>query len=136
VQTLRRLALGYPEAREGVTYEGTSAQRSIVRARNRAFLFFGVADAMIKLRESLAEATRLASREPARYRVGAHGWVRTTFDADESPSLGLLEKWIDESYRVVVTETLARGDGRARKGPRPAARRAGSPRAPRRPAQK
>jgi hypothetical protein len=136
VQTLRRLALGYPEAREGVSCEGTSAQRSTVKARNKAFLFFGVADAMIKLRESLAEAIKLASKDPARYRVGAHGWVRTTFGPDESPSLSLLEKWIDESYRAALAEPLARGSRPARKGPRQAARRAGRPRSPRRPAQK
>jgi len=66
----------------------------------------GAADVRLKLRESIAEATKLASKEPGRYEVGALGWVKVKLSAGESAPLDLLEKWIDESYRVVVDKRL------------------------------
>jgi hypothetical protein len=104
-EVLRKVALRYPEVQEGV-----SCTRSAFKARDKTFLFMGVEahsyDAMVKLRESLAEAAKLASKEPGRYKVGAHGWVTATFSHDDAPPLELLERWIDESYRVVVDKRL------------------------------
>jgi predicted DNA-binding protein (MmcQ/YjbR family) len=104
-QALRRFALRYPEAQEGV-----SCSKSAFRAGDKAFLFVAMEDhphtAMVKLRESQAEAATLASKEPGRYTVGAHGWVTVTFSDDEPPPLDVLERWIDESYRVVVNKRL------------------------------
>jgi hypothetical protein len=102
MKALRKSALRHPGAQEGVSCEGTPAEKSTVKARGKAFLFLGVADAMFKLRESLAEAAELASKEPGRYKVGAHGWVKVTFSDGPSPPLEVLEKWIGESYRLVV----------------------------------
>ena len=105
VRALRRIALRYPEAEEG-----TSCSKSAFKARNKAFLFVGMDDgsynAMVKLRESLAEAAKLATKAPNRYAVGGHGWVKVTFGHDESPPPGLLERWIDESYRLLVHKQL------------------------------
>lgn len=105
-QSLRELALRYPEAREGVSCEGTALEKRTVTARNKAFLFLGKADVMVKLRDSLAGAARLAAKEPGRYKAGAHGWVTVTFSDGESPPPGLLEKWLDESYRAVANKQL------------------------------
>jgi hypothetical protein len=104
-QALRGIALRYPEAQEGV-----SCTRSAFKARNKAFLFMGVEDhsydVMLKLRESQAEAARLASKEPGRYKVGVHGWVTATFRRDDAPPLDVLERWIDESYRAIANKEL------------------------------
>jgi hypothetical protein len=105
MRALRRAALQYPEAEEG-----TSCNKSAFRARNKAFLFLGVEErsynVMVKLRESLAEASRLETKEPGRYAVGGGGWVKATFGRDESPPPGLLEGWIGESYRLLVHKDL------------------------------
>ena len=101
MQALRKVALAHPDAEEGVACEGTPVERRTVKAKKKAFVFLGPGDAMVKLRESLPEATALAQKDPGAFRVGANGWVKATFGAN-GPPLDLLAKWIDESYRVVV----------------------------------
>ena len=105
VQVLRKAAMGYPEAQEGIV-----CSKAAFKARNKAFLFLGTDDIsyniLLKLRESLPEATELATAEPKRYGVGVHGWVSATFRRDESPPPGLLERWIDESYRLLAPRKL------------------------------
>jgi predicted DNA-binding protein (MmcQ/YjbR family) len=98
--------LSYPEAQEGVACEGTALEKRTVTARKKAFVFLGVAQAMVKLRDSVEEAARLAAAEPSRYKIGAHGWVTVTFSDGEEAPLERLEKWIDESYRAVVNKQL------------------------------
>jgi predicted DNA-binding protein (MmcQ/YjbR family) len=105
MKSLRAFALGYPEAQEGIACEGTALEKITVKARTRAFLFLSAADAMMKLGDSLPEATELAAKEPARYKVGAHGWVTVTF-SDDPPPLDMVERWIDESYRLVAGKQL------------------------------
>ncbi len=107
LRALRRSALGYPEAREGIACEGTPIEKRTFKARDKAFLFLGATDAMVKLGASLAEATGLAAKEPGRYRAGAGGWVKVTFTDDDGPPLDLLERWIDESYRLLAPRSLA-----------------------------
>src|SRR5688572_27526049 len=106
MKALRRAALRHPEVHEGVSCEGTSLEKRTVKAGSKAFVFLGVADVMVKLKDSLPEAIRLAKKDPARYRTGAHGWVtaRLTPDDDQSPPLALLERWIDESYQLAIGE--------------------------------
>jgi YjbR len=106
MNALLKLALRYPEAQEGIACEGTAAEKRTAKARNKAFLFVGPANAMVKLRESLAEAAELALKEPDRYKVGALGWVTVTFGRDGSPPLDVLERWIDESYRLLMPRQL------------------------------
>ncbi len=105
MQALRRMALQYPEADEG-----TACTKSAFKARNKSFLFVGWDDTsynvMLKLGDSLAEAARLAASEPERYKVGATGWVTATLAHDDSPPQGLFERWIDESYRLLVHQQL------------------------------
>lgn len=105
MKALRRLALAYPETQEGVV-----CKRIAFKARDKAFLFMGMDsecyDAMVKLRESLAEADRLAAETPDRFKVGGHGWVTVTFPHGQYPPPGLLERWIDESYRLLAPRQL------------------------------
>ncbi len=105
VQALRKVALRYPEVQEGVV-----CTKAAFKARNKAFLFIGMDDTsyntMLKLRESLPEAMKLAAAEPNRYGVGGHGWVSASFRRNEFPPPGLLERWIDESYRLLVSKKL------------------------------
>ena len=105
-QALRRAALQYPEAHEGIACAGTALERRTVTVRGKAFLFVGTADARLKLNDSLVEATRLAATEPGRYQVGAHGWVAVTFGDVESLPVALLVRWIGESYRLLAPKQL------------------------------
>ena len=107
-----KLALRYPEAEAG-----TSCNRTAYRARKKGFLFVGTKDdsynLMVKLGASRADAKKLAKKDP-RFAVGSTGWVTATFQAKETPPRGLLEKWIDESYREVAPKPLVEmlGDGK------------------------
>jgi len=102
MKALRRAALRHPDVHEGVSCEGTSLEKRTVKAHNKAFVFLGVADLMVKLRASLSEARRLAKKEPARYKAGAHGWVTFRLDGEETAPLAMLERWIDESHDLVA----------------------------------
>lgn len=99
---VRTIALRQPDTEEGVACEGTAVEKRTFKSRKKAFLFLGPADAMLKLRESLPEATTLATKHPTHYKVGAHGWVTLKFAGGAPPPEDLLERWIEESYRVVV----------------------------------
>ena len=68
-ETLRRVALRYPEAEEGVACEGTAAEKRTIKARGKAFLFLGATGAMLKLR--VADSTSRLKR-CARCRVEQH----------------------------------------------------------------
>jgi len=106
LQTLRAFAASYPEAEEGIACEGTPLEKSTFKARSKAFLFLGLKDLMVKLGDSLPEATALAAKEPERYKVGAHGWVTISFGEGHALPLDLLQRWIDESYRLLANKTL------------------------------
>ena len=106
MKNLRELALRYPEAEEGIACAGTAIEKRTIKVRNKAFLFLGTADAMFKLGDSLADAAKLAAKEPGLYKTGAKGWVTVKFDADTSPPLDILARWIDESYRLLAPKQL------------------------------
>jgi hypothetical protein len=106
IKALRNAALRYPEAEEGIACKGTAAEKRTITARGKAFLFLGATDAMLKLRESLAEATGLAAKEPDRYRVGANGWITISFGDPASLAMDRLIRWVDESYRMLAPKQL------------------------------
>ncbi len=105
-QALRKIALQYPETEEGIACKGTALECSAFKARNKTFLFMSTAEVRVKLGDSLTEAAKLASKEPGRYEVGSLGWVKVSFSPHESPPLDLLQRWIDESYRLLVPKQL------------------------------
>ena len=106
MKALRSLALRYPEAEEGIACKGTALECSTFKAGNKAFLFVGAKDVKVKLRGSLAAAAKLAAKEPSRFQAGGHGWVSVKFSPDRPLPFDLLEKWIDESYRLLVPKQL------------------------------
>lgn len=101
-QALRSAALGLPETEEGIACAGTSLEKRTIKVKGKAFLFLGPVDAMLKLSVSLAEAANLAAQEPARYKVGAHGWTTITFGNFESLPVATLVKWVAESYQLLA----------------------------------
>ena len=102
LDALRARALGFAETGEAVACKGTALEKRTVTVRGKAFLFLGARDAMLKLGDSLAEARRLAAKDPARYRAGASGWVKVTLGADDAAAPEPLARWVEESYRLLA----------------------------------
>ena len=73
MKAMRAIALKLPDVEEGVACEGTALEKRTVKVKGKAFLFLGTGDALLKLDGSLAAATKLADKTPARYRVGKGG---------------------------------------------------------------
>ena len=112
---LRKHALSLPE-----TTEGASCNKAAFKAGAKNFFFLwegegpekGAFDAMLKLTGSLAESEKLAKSKPDNYRVGKSGWVNARFEPGAGPPAGLIERWIEESYRALAPKKLvAQMDG-------------------------
>lgn len=101
--SLREYALHLRECEEGIACEGTPLEKRTIKVRNKAFLFLGPRDTMLKLRESLPEAEALAAAEPDRYRVGVHGWVTVVNSTTPHEQL---ERWVYESWRLMAPKGL------------------------------
>ncbi len=103
--TLRRFAMRYPEVEET-----TSCNRAAFRARKKNFFFVGPAagaySAMFRLGPSIDEAVALSERDPDTYGVGKTGWVTVKFDPEVGPPIETLERWLDESFRVLMPKKL------------------------------
>lgn len=84
--------------------EGTACTQSSFKTGKRAFLYIGMQGgrykAMFKLNASLAEATKLAKKDPDRFQVGSTAWVTARFTADQPMPKKLWQKWLDESYEL------------------------------------
>ncbi len=89
----------HPGVDEGIACKGTAAESSAFKVRNKTFLFARETQMMVKLDESLPEATRLAQEDPSHYRVGS-GWVTVKFGS--LPAREMLVRWIAESYRIMA----------------------------------
>lgn len=99
---LRDLAIKLPDASEGIACPGTAMERRTVKVGAKAFIFLGAGDALLKLDGELDEAKRMAAAEPERFRAGAGGWVKVTFDVKRPPPLAVMKRWIAESHRLAV----------------------------------
>jgi predicted DNA-binding protein (MmcQ/YjbR family) len=116
---LRQLATALPEVTEGVTCD-----KAAYKAGGKSFLFVGAGDTattiMLKLKVSLPEAKKLAAAHPATYKIGGHDWVTITLPHGQPPPAELLQRWIEESYRLLVPKALVAAlDGAAaQKSPR------------------
>src|SRR5262245_3590177 len=84
---LRTAALRYPEAQEGIACKGTALECSAFKVGSKTFLFLSAAEAKLK-------------------RAKPSGWVTVKFGAGESPSVGTVEEWLDESYRLFAPKRL------------------------------
>lgn len=114
IESLRKHALTFPDTSEGVACEGTKLEKRTIKVGAKAFLFLGPADAMLKLKASLAEAKRLAKRAPDRVRAGATGWVTVTVRGDAVTPAALLRKWARESYDLAAPAKPAKARAKAR----------------------
>ena len=83
---------------------GTSCNQRAFKAGKKAFLYIGEQGgrykAMFKLKQSLAEAKRLARSDPDDYQVGSTSWVTARFSAQKPMPKRLWAKWLDESYAL------------------------------------
>lgn len=105
-QTLRDFALAYPEVSEGA-----SCVNRAFKARKKNFVFLGekpnLIRVMVKLGPSLDEANALAETDDT-LSVGTAGWTTLLFAPDQGPPVERLQRWIDESYRLLAPKTLVR----------------------------
>jgi predicted DNA-binding protein (MmcQ/YjbR family) len=104
---LRALALTLPEAHE----DGPWGE-SVVKVRNRIFLFLGTDGAPdpgfgVKLPESHEEALTMPGIVPAGYGLGKAGWVNVALTAGSAAEPELYREWVIESYRAVAPKRLA-----------------------------
>jgi len=111
---LLAVALGLPGAREDHPWGET-----VVKVQKKVFLFAGAGDGSVpervsvKLPESADEALAFPGSAPTSHGLGRAGWV--TVPLAGVPA-GLLEDWVEESYRAVapkkLVEQLDRASGR------------------------
>jgi predicted DNA-binding protein (MmcQ/YjbR family) len=101
-----KFALGLPGA-----YEDHPWDEVVAKVNKKVFVFLGHPDSSdgmgmtVKLRESHAEAVGLPGAESSGYGLGKAGWVSITFGKD-TPPVGVLTDWIEESYRIVAPKRL------------------------------
>jgi predicted DNA-binding protein (MmcQ/YjbR family) len=117
---LRAHALSYPETREDHPWGET-----VVKVRDRVFVFFGRTDGglslSVKLPSSAPFAFHLPYCEPTGYGLGRAGWVTARFRASDPVPVEVLRRWIEESYRAVAPRKLHARIGGAAPGGAPAA---------------
>lgn len=105
VTAIRKLALKFPE-----TEEGSSCNKLSYKAGKKAFLYLGGNEEsyslMLKLVDSYAEAEKLAKKHPEVYRPGKAGWVSIEYATTQAPPKGLLERWLEESFRALVPKKI------------------------------
>jgi len=85
---------------------GTACTQASFKANKKSFLFIGEQGgrykAMFKLDQSMAEAKKLAAKQPDDYQAGNTGWVTARFSADKPMPKTRWAKWLDESYALAV----------------------------------
>ena len=91
-------ATRHPRVEAGVACAGTAVESRTAKVGGRAFLFLRQEDARFKLAASAAEASRKGSG----CKVGAGGWCHVLLGAEDAPSLGVMERWIAESYELMA----------------------------------
>lgn len=102
---LRKCAMRLPEAEEG-----TSCVNRAFRAGKKAYAYLGMKPdhyrLMVKLGDSTAQAEAMQAKHPDHYSVGKNGWTTVKLPHTKKPPAGLLEGWIEESYRLLVPKAL------------------------------
>lgn len=106
VRALRRFANALPDVEEG-----ESCVNRAFRVRGKSFAFLGTKAEtyrlMVKLTEGLPAARAAAKKRPAAFSVGKHGWTTVNLPHSEKVQKGLLEGWIEESYRAFAPASPA-----------------------------
>ena len=98
---IRRIALGYPEAKEDFPW-GHSA----FKAGGKTFLFLALEgdelSLSVKLPHSRRSALALPYASPTEYGLGKSGWVSARFGPSDAIPLDAIDEWIDESFRAIA----------------------------------
>jgi predicted DNA-binding protein (MmcQ/YjbR family) len=98
---LRAMALEYP----GAVEEFPWGER-VIKVAKKIFLFVGCDEGglhlSVKLPASGVMALSLPFASPTAYNLGKAGWVSARLTSKDDAPFGLLEEWIDESYRAVA----------------------------------
>jgi predicted DNA-binding protein (MmcQ/YjbR family) len=81
-----------------------------LKVRGKTFAWLDETDGGLSLTVKLPVSRDFAEHfdfaAPAGYGLGRSGWIACRFAAGETPDLGLLERWILESYRAVAPKRL------------------------------
>jgi hypothetical protein len=104
VDQLRPIAMALGDVEEGIACKGTAIESSTFKANKKAFLFVGAGAVRLKLDASLADARKLAAKDPDKFDVGAGGWIKIAIADGEKAPLTILKKWISESHDVLTTK--------------------------------
>jgi predicted DNA-binding protein (MmcQ/YjbR family) len=102
---LKEFALGLPGAWLDHPWD-----EDVVKVGKKVFVFLGLEDmeellVTVKLDDSHDQALAVTGAEPSGYGLGRSGWVTIPL-RDTTPPPGVLEDWIDESYRRVAPKKL------------------------------
>lgn len=84
-ETIRRLALAYPE-----TEEGSSCVNRAFKAGGKNFVFLGEKGDVIKMRLKLEDT----------------GWTLLEFTPDDPPDEADLKRWVAESFRLLAPKKV------------------------------
>ena len=107
ITALRAHCLSYPEAVEDHPW-GESA----FKVRGKVFCFMHSPEedlsVTVKLPHSSGAALMFAFASPTGYNLGKSGWVTASFGKKDKVPLGLLQAWIDESYRAIAPKALVK----------------------------
>ncbi len=105
MKAIRAIAMKLPGTEEGV-----SCGKCAFKTGGKAFLFMGMDDhswnLLLKLSDSLPEASALAAKEPHRYGVGRTHWVSVHLPHTVSLPAGLAEGWTRESFRLLAPKKM------------------------------
>jgi predicted DNA-binding protein (MmcQ/YjbR family) len=105
-EALRRHGLGFPEAVEDFPWGHTA-----LKVRGKTFAWLDESEGKLSLTVKLPVSRDFAETfdfaEPAGYGLGRSGWISCRFAPGEEADLGLLRRWIAESYRTVAPKRLA-----------------------------
>ena len=104
-EKLREIALSFPGAFEDFPWghRAIKVNKKIFASLNSDRNGFRMS---VKLPRSNHSALLLPFSEPTHYGMGKYGWVTASFGIDETPPLGILAEWIEESYRAIAPKKL------------------------------
>jgi predicted DNA-binding protein (MmcQ/YjbR family) len=107
IAALRAHCLSYPEAVEEHPWgeNAFKVRKKIFCVVSEDGSSFRVS---MKLPHSSGAALMFAFATPTGYGLGKSGWITASFGKNDKAPLGLLEAWIDESYRAIAPKALVK----------------------------
>jgi predicted DNA-binding protein (MmcQ/YjbR family) len=103
---IRKYALSLPQA-----YEDFPWGHRAFRVNKKVFVFLAWDNGVFSLTAKLPQSQHLALSLPfvelTGYGMGRSGWVTARFSGRDAVPVGVLCRWIDESYRAVAPSRLA-----------------------------